>query len=221
MTKFQGFSRFPFGLTSERLTASVMLRVLKIVAAGAFIILGDLSVGLCNPRPTPTPVPTPSQSQSLSKYAKGRKLRQNPNEAKPTVVITDDNLETMAAGVELTAVTQRTAPTSKAAPTTDLVENDPKRYWRSRFQNQVDEIQRLEKMADDLSREIVGLWDLFYRCDEPDRRDWEIKPRLEKMIDEKGKIVENLGLARSGLDDLVVNARKTGVLPGWYRDLLK
>ena len=175
-------------------------------------------VGFCND-PPPTPTPRSPSAKNLSEYAKGRKLRQTDKTNTPKIVISDDNLEKMGSGVELTAVTQVSPKIETPVGETD--DQDPRRNWRSRIQEHLDVIDALEAQGNLIDEEISRLWEMFYACDEPGRREDQIRPKLVQKIEEKNDFLKKFDLARLNLEKTLEDARENGIPPGWYRDILR
>ncbi len=169
------------------------------------------------PTPPPAPSPTPSSRQNLSEYARGRDLQSASKGQKETVVITDENIEDLASGVELTSVTGSTASRPVATPSPE----SPRTFWRGRVKEQQRRIQTLEENNKLADREISGLWLLFYACDEPDDREKNIRLRLNKRLDARTRLRVEMETAQSDFEELLAEARRNGALPGWFRDLLK
>ena len=167
--------------------------------------------------PAPEPSPTPSSRKNLSEYARGRDLQSSSKGQKTSPVITDENLEGFASATELTSVTgsKTSEPGTSAGP------EIPRDIWRGRVKEQLRTIQGLEDDNKLVDEEISGLWVLFYACDEPDDREKHTRFRLNQKLDDRTRLRAQLKTAHSDFEELLVEARKSGALPGWFRDLMK
>ncbi|RLE27166.1 MAG: hypothetical protein DRJ65_03610 [Acidobacteria bacterium] len=194
-------------------------RLLMVVALlGALVpdaAFGDSQSRASSPQPDASP--TPSPRKTLSEYARGRQLQSASSGRTESVLITDENLEGLASGVELTSVAGSIAsePVAKAPPDT------PRNLWRGRIMEKQETIQILEVENARVDKEISGLWALFYACDEPENREKNIRPRLNQQLVDRARLREELKTAHSDFKELLVDARRSGALPGWFRDLLK
>ena len=167
--------------------------------------------------PPPDPSPTPSSRKNLSEYARGRDLQSASSGQKKSLLITNENLEGLASGVELTSVAVPTDPKpgAKASPET------PRDYWRGRVKAQQDKIRTLEDDNNLKDQEISRLWTLFYSCNEPEVRENDIRIRLKQKLIDRTRLRSELKTAHLDFKELLVEARRNGVLPGWFRDLVK
>jgi hypothetical protein len=167
--------------------------------------------------PQPDASPTPSPRKTLAEYARGRQLQSTSSGRTESLLITDENLGTLASGVGLTSVSG--SPASGAAATASP--ETPRDLWRGRFKEQQETIQILEVENARVDKEISGLWALFYACDEPENREKNIRPRLNQQLVDRARLREELKTAHLDFKELLVDARRSGALPGWFRDLLK
>ncbi len=170
------------------------------------------------PDPGSEPSPTPTSRENLSDYARGHDLRTSSQDRKTPVVITDENLKGLAGGVELTSVT--TTGNVSVVPNATVGQETLREQWRAKVKAQIEIIRSIEKHSVLLKREISDLWDMFYASDDPIERERSVRPRLIDKLDEPARLDKELQTARAGLENLLKEARRSGALPGWFRDLM-
>ena len=203
-----------------------------IVAVSGMLWAKETPTPAPTPNPTPTAAPTarPEGGQSLNQIAKDTKLKA-PEEGQP-IVISNENLDSMAADGNVTAVTGtsansgpgrrpvRQAPASESVvvtPDESLDTASRRTYWRNRYQRQVDLIETLQRQIQQLDKEIPGLWTDFYSRDDPAYRDGVIKPKLDEYMARRQGLEQQLADARPQLDEIKSEARRDGAEPGWFR----
>jgi hypothetical protein len=101
----------------------------------------------------------------------------------------------------------------------ELEQEERRRYWRSRYERQLDLVASLEEQIEVLDREIPGLWRDFYAWDDPMYRDGVIKPKLDEALTRRQSLEEKLGEERARLPQIKEGARRDGATPGWFRGL--
>jgi hypothetical protein len=100
-----------------------------------------------------------------------------------------------------------------------LEQEERRRYWRSRYERQLDLVASLEEQIEVLDNEIPGLWRDFYAWDDPMYRDGVIKPKLDEALTRRQSLEEKLGEERERLPKIKEGARRDGATPGWFRGL--
>lgn len=90
-------------------------------------------------------------------------------------------------------------------------------YWRQTFSDARSKVKELENKADVLTLKITDLQNQFYREDDGFKQQ-EIQREIQKAFYEQDLNKENLEKAKQDLVDLEREARKSGALPGWYRE---
>jgi hypothetical protein len=212
-------------------------RVARIAVAVA--ITAGASIGWSEETPTPVPTATPGPAttptarpaggQSLNQIAKDTKLKA-PEHGEP-IVISNENLESMAAEGSVTAISGqsesgrrpvRQAPGSESVvvrPDEALDTAERRNYWRNRYEEQINLIESLQQQIQRLDKEIPGLWTDFYSRDDPAYRDGVIKPKLDEYMARRQSLEEQLAAARPRLGEIKSEARRDGAEPGWFRGI--
>ena len=183
-----------------------------------FGMLGGLIPTIVFSEPPATPTAVPGPRARLSDYAQKHRISKNAPGDPSIIVITDENLGELAAGSELTAVTQKS--TSPPVPTGAAVVGNPRAYWRERVERQLAATRRLDSQVKANRIEIARLWEMFYSCDEPDEREAEIRPRLIRKIDDQIKFDRDYEAANTAFRALLDEAQKSGASAGWFQDIL-
>lgn len=154
---------------------------------------------------------------SLVEVARGEKERRS-HAAAPVAVITNRTLPAYAAKGQLTIATPGEQPPSTREVVGDTPEIRDERYWRSRgreirhrWREAVDEIGRLEQNA-------AGLRRRFYAEADPYRRDGQIKPEWDRVLDHLEQKHTEAELAERELEQFLEAGRQAGALPGWLQD---
>ena len=168
-----------------------------------------------------TPTPGPSPTPSLAQVARDRELDSSEADRDDAghVVITDDNLDRLAARGGLTETTR-----TPAAPTGMHVEDQPDRSraaWREVYRRQRELVRDLETAIDELDQRIPTLWTRFYAADNPDDRDRVIKVELDRALVTRAELERSLQEERPKLMEILEAARRAGAPPGWLRDLVE
>ena len=198
-----------------------------------FTVLGLILLA-SPPPPTPTPAPVPTvrpapvrratgaPSNSLAEVAAKTRLRGGQG----GIVITNDNLQALAGGVELTSASgggaQLEATPQAAAGTrrwTASGEAALQRLWQQRYQRARGYLRFLENEETRLNREVERLKTAFYAEDDGFRRDAEIKPAWDEALAQLTKTRQLLAEKRTLPDEVVQAALREGALPGWFRGL--
>jgi hypothetical protein len=180
----------------------------------------------------PTPLPTPRaaaagatmgkaatapRGKSLAEVARGVRLQFPQGESK--VVITNETLKSLGAGVELTTGTAVPPPASAAdAGETSSVDAQKKAYWQDRYFAARSEADSLAAEETRLTSEVARLEREFYSRDDPYQRDNVIKPAWDEAVLKLRDLQRRLPAARKAPDDIANEARRAGALPGWFRE---
>ncbi len=156
--------------------------------------------------------------KSLAEVARDEKERRS-RAAAPVAVITNRTLPAYAAKGQLTIATPGPqASNPEESPDARASELRDEQSWRSRgleirrrWRAAVDEIDRLEANA-------AGLRRLFYAEDDPYRRDGQIKPEWDRVLDHLEQTRAEAEAAEKELEQFLEEGRQAGALPGWLQD---
>ena len=102
-----------------------------------------------------------------------------------------------------------------------IAKDDRKRYWQSRYEQQLDLVGSIEEQIGILDYEIPGLWRDFYSRDDPAYRDGVIKVKLDEALARSERLEGQLKEEEERLDQMRAEARKDGAQPGWFRGMEK
>jgi len=158
----------------------------------------------------PPATPTPTAREELSRYA-GSHHVQRTGSGK-SIEITDEIVSAIAGEGKSPAATSTPARAMEA-------EEGKKEYWVRRYREAIELQEELEGRLAEVRREIPVLWRAFYTEDNPELRDEVLAAELQKKLDLRAKLEEELKRAKTAFADLKVAARKAGALPGWFRGL--
>jgi hypothetical protein len=154
---------------------------------------------------------------SLVEVARGEKERRS-HAAEPVAVITNRTLPAYAAKGQLTIATPGEQPPSTRQDAGDVPEIRDEQYWRARgleirrrWREAVDEIGQLEQDAAELRRR-------FYAEADPYRRDGQIKPEWDRVLDQLEDRRTEAEAAEEELEQFLEAGRQAGALPGWLQD---
>lgn len=198
-----------------------------------FIVLG-LVLLASPPPPTPTPAPVPTarpapvrraigaSSNSLAEVAAKTRLLVRPG----GIVITNDNLQALAGGVELTSASGvasqlQETPQAAAGARPQLASGEAalQRLWQQRYQRARGYLRFLENEEVRLNRAVERLKTAFYAEDDGFRRDSEIKPAWDEALAQLTETRKLLADNRALPDEVLQAALREGALPGWFRGL--
>jgi hypothetical protein len=189
-----------------------------------FVVLAAAAVnssaipGLSGADPTPTPKP-----------------------AKTPIVITNENLSDYAAQGHVTTTGSTSSAKAKerrpvhrnevgensktvqdaVADAPQIATDERRKYWRDKYEQQVNLVASIEDQIRMLDYEIPGLWRDFYSRDDPAYRDGVIKPKLDEALARSSRLEKQLTDEQKMLDQIKVDARKDGAAPGWFRGISK
>lgn len=93
-------------------------------------------------------------------------------------------------------------------------EGRPESYWRQTIGEARQKMQSLDNEAKALALRLNDLQTRFYAEDDGFRREG-IQREMGKTFYEQDKNKEDLSKAKTVLEDLLKEARRTGALPGW------
>jgi hypothetical protein len=177
--------------------------------------------------PTPTPRPV---GRSLADLAKNKKLnRDAKTSSSGSIVISNDNLDEYAEKGGLTEAglgTQRRLVRDvhsgldvRVVDRNAQQVNERKVYWQTRYLRQLALVENLRQQIENLDSEIPGLWRDFYAWDDPAYRDGVIKPKLDRSLERREELAEQLRVEEPMIEQIKIEARKDGAEPGWFREI--
>lgn len=139
----------------------------------------------------------------------------------PVAVITNQSLEEYQ-DARLTFLTESPAP---PAPNEAGSEAEPaatgpaaEEYWRSRALDARLRWREAVDRIDTLSEDVSRLQREFYATDDPAQRDQVIKPAWDLALAELDEARRESVTARTELQELLEEGRRSGALPGWLRE---
>jgi hypothetical protein len=168
--------------------------------------------------------PAVSPAQSLADVARKEAERREAIKEK-TKTYTNDDLKPVAASATAPATAGDTKDSADAKDTkaADGKSGDKKdepvkdqKYWSARMQALQTQLQRDQAFVDALQSQINGLTAEFSARDDPAQRS-QIGQARQKAIDEQTRLQESIKNDKKAIDDLVDEARKANVPPGWLR----
>ena len=191
-----------------------------VATATVIALVGGPSIAAgADPTPTPTPTPVPSRTP---------------------IVITNDNLADYAAKGNVTSADDSSSagkgrrpvhePGTDASKNTavdavesaeTLAQDEKMRFWRARYERQINLLASIEEQIAILDWEIPGLWRDFYAWDDPAYRDGVIKVKLDEFLARRERLEEQLKIEQEQLEKIRRDARKDGAQPGWFRGIEK
>jgi len=207
--------------------ASSYLVAAVLVAAAAVLAGAD--------EPTPTPTPNTGSEKTLSDVAGSIELDKKAAGATESIVISNENLSTLAGKGHLTEVT-KSGPAQTGRGLADVTgagagvegqnpefieSQEKKQYWQAIYGQQLSLVEDIRNQIDILDYNIPGLWRDFYSWDDPAYRDGVIKPKLDEALAQRQKLEVDMQKAESKLDQIVADSRKDGGQPGWFRGFSK
>lgn len=104
-----------------------------------------------------------------------------------------------------------TPPRGPAGPRDEAYWRERARGTRGRWAAAAEEVEKLEKEADELR------W-AFYAEDDGYYRDERIKPQWDRVLDELRRARQDVRAFRREVDELMEEGRRAGALPGWLRE---
>jgi len=185
--------------------------------------------------PTKTPTPNTGSEQTLSDVAGEIELNKKAAGDQESIVISNENLSTLAGKGRITEVT-KAGPAQTGRGLADVTgtgagvegegagyveTQEKKQYWQAIYGQQFSLIEDIRKQIDVLDYNIPGLWRDFYSWDDPAYRDGVIKPKLDEALAQRQKLEVDMQKAESRLDQIAADSRKDGGQPGWFRGFKK
>jgi hypothetical protein len=225
----------------------LQMPLVKVVTC---VLVVPIAAALSAAEPTPTPTPTPTatavpvtptpQAPDKQGSAADAEAQATPGaEPKPTsLVVTNANLKEIAKEGRLTEPNKRTSDDfalrsprasegvfakerQQTAEASDEAQKQGRDYWRSKYRQQLEKINGLERRIERLTKSINQLQNQFYATDDPAYRDGVIKVNWDQAIADREAAREALSEARAELPTIVGEARSQGAQPGWFRGLSK
>lgn len=202
---------------------------------GAALLLISVAAFAGASEPTKTPTPNTGSEKTLSDVAGGIELNKKAAGATESIVISNENLSTLAGKGHVTEVT-KSGPSQTGRGLADVTgtgagvegqnpefieTQEKKQYWQAIYGQQLSLVEDIRKQIDILDYNIPGLWRDFYSWDDPAYRDGVIKPKLDEALAQRQKLEVDIQKAESKLDQIVVDSRKDGGQPGWFRGFSK
>jgi hypothetical protein len=167
-------------------------------------------------------------AQSLSDLAEKERIRREDVKGDAKVIIIQSpapDIETPTAKPESPAAPE--AEKKEAAPETDQsasskpdpneevdLQGRPESYWRKTMADTRQKIKDLEEESKVLTDKMNGLQTKFYNMDDGFARE-SVQRDIQKTTYEQDANKTNLEKAKTALQDLEKEARKSGALPGW------
>jgi len=201
---------------------------------GAALLVVTVTFSAGASEPTKTPTPNTGSEKTLSDVAGGIELNKKAA-GQESIVISNENLSTLAGKGRLTEVTKK-GPEQAGRGLADVTgtgagvegqdaeyveTQEKKQYWQAIYGQQLSLLEDIRKQIDILDYNIPGLWRDFYSWDDPAYRDGVIKPKLDEALAQRQKLEVDMQKGESKLDQIVVDSRKDGGQPGWFRGFAK
>jgi septal ring factor EnvC (AmiA/AmiB activator) len=137
------------------------------------------------------------------------------------IVISDHNLQTLAARGRLTAVPTAAwsgpVGTSKNADKSSAQLADQERKWRGRYRRQLAKVRTLETRLATLDRRLKALEDAATSVARSLRQWAAARAKLESARSDRAALAERLDDERAELERIIREARREGAQPGWFR----
>jgi len=169
-------------------------------------------------------------AQSLAELAKKEKQRRAKAQASATVITNKDTSKYKGGALTTSTGSSRGSGSRSqkaAGASTETVEGSgrvepmdyfgrPESFWRQTFSDARQRLQSLENESNVLNLRIAELQNKFYSEDNGFKQQ-DIQRQIQKTIYEQDMNVDNLSKAKYSLQELEIEARKSGALPGWLR----
>ena len=204
------------GFQVREIARPTVLTGVAVLVSSVFLAAGE---------PSPTPTPRPAGGQSLADVAKDKKLKGDTKDTSGgSIVISNENLADYASKGGLT--TAKPAAQTRdvhAGRNVEVVDpesaeaNERKHYWQEKYKRQLDRIAGIKRQIEKFDSQIPGLWQDFYSRDDPAYRDGVIKPTLDRALEQRDDLREQLSREEPKLDRIKEEARQDGAEPGWFR----
>ena len=161
-------------------------------------------------------------AQSLADVAKAEETRRK-SVKRAGKVYTNDTLGREAAAPpqpsQPAASNGTTKPADAAAKPEDKTAVDPtktEKYWKDRAQTVQQSLSRNKLLLDALQSQASGLNAEFMNTDDPGQREL-IGARIQRVTGELQRVQQDIEKQTKASADLLEEARKAGVPPGWLR----
>ncbi|BBB33029.1 hypothetical protein TTHT_1526 [Thermotomaculum hydrothermale] len=105
------------------------------------------------------------------------------------------------------------------SPTEGMSEEQAEKYWREKFITLNNSIKKTKEEIDAIQKELNRLMTEKLNTDD-NIVIMNINAQMTKLEKKKKKLQERLKTLKKQKEDLQEQARKSGALPGWYRDLI-
>ena len=106
-----------------------------------------------------------------------------------------------------------------ASPTEEIGEKEAENYWRTQFKKINASIKQTEENLKKVKEQLNSLMTEKLNTDD-NIVIMRINGEMQKLENKKKKLENNLKQLKKQKEELKEKARKSGALPGWYRDLL-
>jgi len=172
------------------------------------------------------------QAQSLADVAKKEQERREQISETPKEITNDDAADYSGGSVS-TIEEPATKPDSESAEESSEESSDGKEngetadqdepvdfkgrtesYWRQTMTEARNKVKSLEEKATSITLKLNELENQFYSIDDGFDRDG-VQREIQKSYYEQDLNKENLAKAKEELEELEIEARKSGALPGW------
>jgi hypothetical protein len=118
-------------------------------------------------------------------------------------------------GTDAAGAASAAAPKAASDEPTDF-QGRPESFWRQTFTDARAKVKELENEGNVLTLRLNDLQNQFYR-EADGYRQQQIQRDINKTLYEQDQNKDKLAKAKSSLDDLEKEARKSGALPGWFQ----
>lgn len=152
--------------------------------------------------------------RSLVEAAEAEQRRRRGGGETPIAVITNDNLEQLGEGIELTYVEDEEGLPAEAAGAVDE-RAEAEAYWRDRIYEARLAWRDAVELKADLEERAALLRRRFYSEDDPFVRDGQIKPEWDRVLDRLRQTEADILRHREEVDTLLAEARSADAEPGW------
>jgi hypothetical protein len=159
-------------------------------------------------------------AQSLADVAKAEEARRKTVKAAARVY-TNDNLDSTPATSPAPPVASigTAKPADAAAKPEDGKTVDPaktEKYWKDRAATLQQSLARNKLLLDALQSQASGMNAEFMNTDDPGQREL-IRVRIQRVTGELQRVQQDIEKQTKAAIDLMEEARKSGVPPGWMR----
>ena len=160
--------------------------------------------------------------QTLVEAARAERERRATT-SRPSVVITDKNLQDYAKKGQITVVDpskekqgKAAAPAAPAAAPGEPVRDE--QYWRNRGLDIRQRWRQADEDAKELEQKAASLRQKFYAEDDPYVRNNRIKPEWDRTLDQLRQARVEIESSKQELTEFMEEGRVAGVYPGWLNE---